>query len=55
MARQHANKESDSKADRKRPEDTSVAIPVPFEEAIRAFLTTPPPHAKKKPKKKPTK
>lgn len=49
MARTPANKKSDTKAHgRKKPEDTTVSIPLDFESAIRAFLTTPPPRVTKK-------
>ena len=38
------------KAARKKPEDTTVHVPLSFEAALDAFLRTPPP-PKKKPKK----
>jgi hypothetical protein len=47
MVRKPSNKRREPKAlpkaPRKRPEDTTVEIPLDFEDAVRAFLKTPPP------------
>lgn len=48
MARQSANKKSGKKANaRKKPADTTVAIPLSFDDAVAAFLKTAPPSKKK--------
>jgi hypothetical protein len=51
MVRKPPDKKPAAKVERKRPEDTTVSIPLDFESAVRAFLGTPPPPREKKPKK----
>jgi len=44
MARQPSKQKPAKKAPRKKPEDTTVPpIPLSFDDAVRAFLGTPPP------------
>lgn len=48
MARPRPHKKATRKANaRKKPEDTTVKIPLAFEDAVKALLGTPPPKPKK--------
>lgn len=47
MAGKRRREEIPKKPARKKPEDTTVHVPLSFEEAIDAFLRIPPPSKKK--------
>jgi hypothetical protein len=52
MARTQPDKKATRKTHaRKKPEDTTVKIPVAFEDAVKALLGTPPPPAAAKKKR----